>query len=73
MHADGIVGHGYSYTIGRGSHVVKALIDHDLAPLLRGRDASDIDASWDEMWEALLYVGRGGLAVFAVAGIDVAL
>jgi hypothetical protein len=51
----------------------KALIDHDLAPMLCGRDATDIEAGWDEMWKALLYVGRGGLAAFAVAGIDVAL
>jgi L-alanine-DL-glutamate epimerase-like enolase superfamily enzyme len=66
-------GHGYSYTIGRGGRAVQALIDHDLAPLLRGRDASDIEGLWNLMWQRLLYVGRGGLASFAIAAVDVAL
>ena len=60
-------------TIGRGGHGVRAVIDHDLAPLLIGRDASGVPALWDEMAKALLYVGRGGLAAFAIAGVDVAL
>jgi L-alanine-DL-glutamate epimerase-like enolase superfamily enzyme len=52
---------------------VQALIEHDLAPLLAGRDATDIAALWDLMWQRLLYVGRGGLASFAIAAIDIAL
>lgn len=73
LHAEDLVGHGYSYTIGRGGRAVKALIDHDLAPLLAGRDADDIRGLWDLMWKRLLYVGRGGLASFAIAAVDVAL
>jgi len=73
LHAGGLVGHGYSYTIGRGGRAVKSLIDHDLAPLLVGRDADDIRGLWDLMWQRLLYVGRGGLVSFAVAAVDIAL
>jgi L-alanine-DL-glutamate epimerase-like enolase superfamily enzyme len=73
LHAGGRTGHGYAYTIGRGGHAVKALIDHDIAPLLAGRDATDIAGLWKLMWQRLLYVGRGGLAAFAVAGVDIAL
>jgi L-alanine-DL-glutamate epimerase-like enolase superfamily enzyme len=73
VRAGGLTGHGYTYTIGRGGHGVKAVIDHDLAPLLAGRDPSDIAGLWEEMNQRLLYVGRGGLTAFAVAGIDVAL
>ncbi|HEU5011219.1 MAG TPA: mandelate racemase/muconate lactonizing enzyme family protein [Roseiflexaceae bacterium] len=73
LRAEGLEGHGYSYTIGRGGRAVQALIDHDLAPLLRGRDASDIEGLWNLMWQRLLYVGRGGLASFAIAAVDVAL
>jgi len=73
LRAEGITGNGYTYTIGRGGHAVKALIDHDLAPLLLGRDAGDIEGLWDLMWQRLLYVGRGGLASFAIAAVDVAL
>ena len=73
MRAGGLEGHGYAYTIGRGARAVRALIDHDLAPLLLGRDASAIQALWDLMWQRLLYVGRGGLASFAIAALDIAL
>lgn len=73
LHAEGLTGHGYTYTIGRGGRAVKALIDYDLAPFLQGQDANDIEGLWDLMWQRLLYVGRGGLASFAIAAVDVAL
>jgi L-alanine-DL-glutamate epimerase-like enolase superfamily enzyme len=73
VHADGLVGRGYTYTIGHGGHGILAVIDHDLAPMLAGKDATDVEGLWEAMWKGLLYVGRGGLAAFAVAGIDVAL
>ena len=71
--ADGLVGHGYAYTIGRGGRAVQALIEHDLAPLVIGQDAGDVEGLWERMWRGLLYVGRGGLLAFAVAAIDIAL
>src|SRR4051794_38132067 len=73
LQADGRTAHGYAYTIGRGGHGIKAVIDHDLAPLLLGRDATDVEGLWELMWQRLLYVGRGGLTSFAIAGVDVAL
>jgi L-alanine-DL-glutamate epimerase-like enolase superfamily enzyme len=71
--ADGLIGHGYAYTIGRGGRAVQALIEHDLAPLLIGQDAGEVEALWERMWRGLLYVGRGGLLAFAVAALDIAL
>ncbi len=73
LHAEGLVGHGYSYTIGRGGRAIRSLIDDDIAPLLVGQDAGNIRGLWDLMWQRLLYVGRGGLAAFAIAAVDVAL
>jgi hypothetical protein len=73
LRAGGLEGHGYAYTIGRGGRAVHALIEHELAPLLAGRDATDIQSLWDLMWQRLLYVGRGGLASFAIAALDIAL
>lgn len=73
LRAGGLEGHGYAYTIGRGGRAVQALIEHDLAPLLLGRDPTGIAALWDLMWQRLLYVGRGGLASFAIAAVDIAL
>ena len=73
LRAGGLEGHGYAYTIGRGGRALRALIEHDLAPLLAGRDATDIEDLWEYMWQRLLYVGRGGLAAFAIAAVDIAL
>lgn len=71
--SDGQTGVGYTYTIGTGGHATKAMIDHDLAPMLIGHDADDIDTLYDEMQSRLHYVGRGGIASFAISAIDIAL
>lgn len=71
--AGGVVGEGYAYTIGRGGRAVRSLIEHDLAPAILGQDESQIDALWRLMWQRLLFVGRGGLASFAIAAVDIAL
>ncbi|MBA2713090.1 MAG: mandelate racemase/muconate lactonizing enzyme family protein, partial [Rubrobacteraceae bacterium] len=73
LHAEGLTGHGYAYTIGRGGRAVRSLIDNDIVPLILGQNATDIRGLWDLMWQRLLYVGRGGLASFAIAAVDVAL
>ena len=73
LHAEGLTGHGYAYTIGRGGRAVRSLIDDDIVPLILAQDATDIQALWNLMWQRLLYVGRGGLASFAIAAVDVAL
>lgn len=71
--ADGHEGTGYTYTIGKGGHAIVALIEHDLQPLLCGQDATQIDALYDAMLLDLHWVGRGGIAAFAISAIDVAL
>ena len=38
--SDGSAGTGYCYTGGRGGHAILAMIEHDLAPFLLGRDGS---------------------------------
>ena len=73
VRAEGLEGHGYAYTKGRGGRSVRALIEYDLAPLLQGRDASDIEGLWKLMWQRLLFVGRGGVASFSIAAVDIAL
>ena len=70
---DGSEGTGYTYTGGRGGHAVRAVIEHDLAPVLIGRDGTDIDACFDFMETHIHYVGRGGITAFAISAIDIAL
>jgi len=71
--SDGSEGTGYTYTGGRGGHAVLAMIEHDLAPFLLGRDAGDVEALYDAMQWHVHYVARGGVASFAISAVDTAL
>ncbi len=69
----GVEGLGYTYTIGEGGSAVRSLIDLTLKPLLLGADVRSIEAMWEKMWWCLHYVGRGGIAAFAMSSVDIAL
>ncbi len=71
--ADGSSGTGYTYTGGRGGRAVAAMITHDLVPFLVGKDGSDIAALNEAMQWHMHYVGRGGIASFAISAVDIAL
>ena len=70
---DGSEGTGYTYTGGKGGHAIKAMVDHDFATVLIGKDGTDIDNIYDFMEWHIHYVGRGGIASFAISTIDIAL
>ncbi len=70
---DGQQGTGYTYTGGTGGRAVLAMVEHDLAPFLVGRDAQDVEAIFDAMQWHVHYVGRGGIASFAISAVDIAL
>ena len=70
---DGQEGAGYTYTGGKGGHAIAAMVEHDLAPFLIGKDAGEIDALYDGMQWLVHYVGRGGIAGFAISAVDIAL
>ncbi|WP_435164563.1 mandelate racemase/muconate lactonizing enzyme family protein [Falsirhodobacter sp. 1013] len=70
---DGETGTGYTYTGGKGGHAIRAMVNHDLRPLVLGRDAADIDGVYDAMQWGVHYVARGGIASFAISAIDIAL
>jgi L-alanine-DL-glutamate epimerase-like enolase superfamily enzyme len=69
----GLIGIGYTYTIGQGGAALKSLIDKELNPLLVDADPTCIDKIWEQMWSHLHYIGRGGLVSFAISAVDVAL
>ena len=70
---DGSEGTGYTYTGGKGGYAIKAMVDHDLKPMLLGRDASAISDIYEEMEWHIHYVGRGGISSFAISAVDIAL
>lgn len=69
----GLTGLGYLIVLGPGAHAIKACIDHDLPDLLIGEDPLYRTRIWDRMWWALDWIGRKGIALYALSGIDVAL
>jgi L-alanine-DL-glutamate epimerase-like enolase superfamily enzyme len=84
----GLVGYGEAKA-GVGSSAVgfglRAIVEQDLAPLLIGEDPRDINALWDVMYNRVRAhyalarghgfpdLGRRGLTVSAISGIDIAL
>jgi L-alanine-DL-glutamate epimerase-like enolase superfamily enzyme len=70
--ADGAAGLGFSYSKRAGG---PGLYAHacEIAPELIGEDPSDIGRLWEKLAWAGASVGRGGLAVQAIAALDVAL
>jgi L-rhamnonate dehydratase len=79
VHTDeGVVGIG---EVDSAPEAVKALVDapgsHAIATslhgLLVGEDPSDVERLWHKMYRGLIYVGRRGIALHAISGIDIAL
>ncbi len=70
---DGLVGTGYSYTIGTGGHSVVALLEHTLAPLLIGENPSEIEYLWRKMLFSTHATTVGAITSLAMAAIDTAL
>ena len=52
-----------------GSHAIAA----SLHELLVGEDPLEIERLWERMYRGLIYVGRRGIAVHAISGVDIAL
>jgi L-alanine-DL-glutamate epimerase-like enolase superfamily enzyme len=69
----GHVGLGYQLYLREGFRTVKACIEETVAPRLLGRDASEVEAIWRELYMGNVADGRGGAPVFALAAVDVAL
>ena len=70
---DGSEGTGYTYTGGKGGHAIKAMIEHDFTSVLIGRDGTQIEEIYDFLEWHIHYVGRGGIASFAISAVDIAL
>lgn len=70
--ADGLVGWGeaFSYNCSRP---VQAAIEDMLAPLVVGRDATDVAGLMRDLQQRLHLFGRYGIAMFALSGLDIAL
>jgi L-alanine-DL-glutamate epimerase-like enolase superfamily enzyme len=70
---EGVTGLGFTYTVGHGGSAVLALLEHEIAPELIGRDPRDVEAIWHELHAKLHFVGSSGVTAVAVAAADIAL
>ena len=52
-----------------GSHAIA----NSLRTLLVGQDPLEVERLWDRMYRGVIYVGRRGIALHAISGIDIAL
>ncbi|MFN3323565.1 MAG: mandelate racemase/muconate lactonizing enzyme family protein [Bryobacteraceae bacterium] len=67
---DGLAGIGETYPMPQAAREV---IHNSLAPLLIGRDPSEIDRLWQEMLLQIGYSGWAGAEMRAISAIDIAL
>ena len=70
----GLVGWGEAIAMWpEACAAVKTLIDGGLGQFLLGRDPRDVEALWQRMRQHCWWYGRGGIASFAISGLDIAL
>ena len=53
----------------QSSHAIAGSLRH----LLVGEDPRDVERLWQKMYRGLIYIGRRGIALHALSGIDIAL
>lgn len=70
---DGLIGVGYSYTIGTGGRSVLALLRTDMLPLLIGEDAREVERLWSRLFWATHATSVGAITSLALAAVDTAL
>lgn len=73
MTDEGIEGLGESACFGGPAESTKYIIEHELQPLLLGKDATNIEYLWKFIADRTRQHGRGGIITAAMSGIDVAL
>jgi galactonate dehydratase len=71
IHTDsGLVGLGETYPHPEAE---KAVVHRTLAPVLLGRDPSQIDRLWADMLQAVSFSGWAGAEMRAISAVDIAL
>ena len=70
----GLTGMGYLHLLNLPlQRTIGACIAEALAPRIIGRDATDVEAIWRDLWRMTLTGGRGGVTMMAQSAIDIAL
>ena len=67
---DGIEGLG---GIALGSEAMAQVVENILGPLVIGSSPFDVELLWEKMYRSTINIGRKGLVLEAISGIDIAL
>ena len=59
--------------VGLGSDALASIVESRLAPLIIGKNPFDVELLWELMFRSSINIGRKGLVVEAISGIDIAL
>ena len=72
--ASGLTGMGYLHLLNLPlQRTIGACLAEAMAPRLLGRDATEVEGIWQDLWRATLTGGRGGVTMMAQSAIDIAL
>lgn len=71
--AEGVIGTGYSYTIGQGGPAIMSLLRQTLVPRLIGKEAEEIEGIWQSLLFSTHATAVGAITSLALAAIDTAL
>ena len=64
----GIVGMGYLLLFRPGMKTIAACLEEAIIPRVIGKDASAVEAIWQDLWRATVTYGRGGIAMHGDVG-----
>lgn len=69
---NGLVGTGFSYTVGVGGKAIQTFLDWYICPTLIGQEIAP-RVNWQQMWTEAHDAGGGGLTTMAIAAVDIAI
>ncbi|HEX4409649.1 MAG TPA: mandelate racemase/muconate lactonizing enzyme family protein [Xanthobacteraceae bacterium] len=69
----GISGMGYLFLFRSGIRSIEAALKEVVIPRVIGKDASAVEAIWQDLWRTTMAYGRGGIVTMAQSALDIAL
>jgi L-alanine-DL-glutamate epimerase-like enolase superfamily enzyme len=69
---NGLIGTGFSYSVGVGGKTIQSLLDWYISPKLIGQEISP-RVLWHQTWKEVHDAGGGGISTMALSAIDIAL
>ena len=69
----GIVGMGYLQLFRPILGTIETCLHECIVPRVIGKDATAVEAIWDDLWTSTTTFGRGGITTMAMSALDIAL